>query len=58
MYRIALAIWLLIISSPSFAHTGHEHANPMANLDHLLWLAPLMIGVAVLFYQFNKRSTI
>ena len=58
MYRIALAIWLLIISSPSFAHTGHDPASPMANVVHLLWLAQLMIGVAVLFFQFNKRSTI
>lgn len=55
MCRIALIITLLIISGPTFAHAGHDHADPMASLIHLVWLAPLFIGLAALFVHLSKR---
>jgi hypothetical protein len=45
-----------LVSTASFAHGGHDHANPMSSLIHLFWLAPLLLAVGMLTTIYVKRS--
>ena len=47
---------IALVSSTAFAHEGHDHNSPMAFFEHLLWMAPLVIAVAVAFYWFENRK--
>jgi hypothetical protein len=51
MFRLYIVILLLSVSAPSFSHSGHDHSDPMAGL----WVAPLVIGIALIIYQFTKK---
>lgn len=55
MYRVTITIILLFISLPSFSHAGHDHSHPMANVIHLLWVAPLVIVAVFLINKLLKR---
>ncbi|MBU2924630.1 hypothetical protein Q4530_15375 [Colwellia sp. 1_MG-2023] len=55
MFRLYIVILLLSVSAPSFSHSGHDHSDPMAGLIHLLWVAPLVIGIGLIIYQFTKK---
>lgn len=55
MFRLYTTILFLLLSAPSFSHGGHDHTSPMAGVIHLLWVAPLVIGVAFIAHQVAKR---
>lgn len=55
MFHFTLA-FLALFSSSLFAHEGHDHSSPMAFFEHLLWMAPMVIAVAVAFYWFENRK--
>jgi len=57
MYGLTLSFFLLFISSPSFAHAGHDHADPMASLIHLVWIAPTLVGAFLLIQSLVKRRS-
>lgn len=44
------------ISAPIFAHAGHDHNSTMANLVHLLWIAPAIVAVAMLYSKLLKKD--
>jgi hypothetical protein len=56
MFRLYIIISLLFFSVSSFSHSGHDHTDPMSGLIHLLWIAPLFIGIAFIVHQLIKRS--
>lgn len=56
MYRFILTILVLFISTPSFAHAGHDHSDSLANLIHLAWIAPLIIVSAFFIHKLVKRQ--
>jgi len=41
----------LAVSTPSLAHSGHDHSAADAGLIHLLWLAPVIIAACILVYR-------
>lgn len=47
---------LALFSTSAFAHAGHDHNSPMAFFEHLLWMAPMVIAVALAFYWFENRK--
>lgn len=55
MFKIALTAFGLLLSMQSMAHGGHDHSDPMASLVHLMWIAPLVIGVAFMIKQVSRR---
>ena len=49
-------IFLTCFSAITFAHDGHDHGSSLAVMVHLLWFAPLLIVVAVVYSKnFNKN---
>ena len=56
MFRFNLILILLTISTPSFAHAGHDHSAPMAGFIHLVWIAPLIVAFAFGVQQLTKRK--
>ena len=56
MYKIALTVFSLLVSTQSFAHGGHDHSDPMASLVHLMWIAPLVIGTVFMVKHFYRRA--
>lgn len=55
MYRLFILLTGLVISMQSFAHGGHDHSDPLSPLIHLLWLAPMIIGVGLLAMYVKRR---
>jgi len=58
---VILTLFVLTISFDIFAHDGHDHDSIYASLVHLLWLAPIFVGLIFLYsrilkqlYQINK----
>lgn len=47
---------LALLSWGAFAHEGHDHSNPMAFFEHLLWMAPMVIAVGLAFYWLENRK--
>lgn len=45
-----------IVSGTAAAHGGHDHSSPMAFFEHLVWMAPIVIAVALAFYWFENRN--
>lgn len=54
--KLALMFAVLLITSPSFAHAGHDHSSIMASLVHLFWLAPVLIAVAIFYTKLLKKN--
>jgi len=46
----------VLFSSPSFAHAGHDHTTMLSSLVHLLWLAPALIALVVLYSKLLKKN--
>ncbi len=58
---VILALFLITISLDTYAHEGHDHHSIYASLVHLLWLAPIFVGLSFLYsrilnqlYKINK----
>lgn len=50
-YRIMFFFMALLTTSPSFAHTGHDHSSFLSGLLHFLWALPVILSVAaIVFY--------
>lgn len=46
-----------LLSTDLYAHSGHDHGNPiMAFFEHLVWMAPAVIAVALAFYWIENRK--
>ncbi|MGL1956042.1 MAG: hypothetical protein OCD00_01825 [Colwellia sp.] len=56
IYKITLLFLMSFISAPIFAHAGHDHNSTMANLVHLLWIAPAIVAVAMLYSKLLKKD--
>ena len=57
MSKLISAILLSIFFvSPVFAHSGHDHNHPSANLIHFLWLAPLFVAAIIAYSHAIKKS--
>lgn len=49
--------FLALVSTDLLAHAGHDHGNPIvAFFEHLVWMAPIVIAVALAFYWFENRK--
>ena len=44
-----LTLFLITVSFDTFAHDGHDHHSIYASLVHLLWLAPIFVGLSFLY---------
>lgn len=45
------------VSTSVFAHSGHDHGNPiMAFFEHLVWMAPAVIAIAMAFYWVENKK--
>jgi len=42
---VTTAVAATLVSAPSFAHSGHDHGSALALFEHLLWMAPLAVGI-------------
>jgi len=51
---------LLISTTPlsAIAHSGHDHQSQWANLIHLLWVMPIVLGAYMLMKQYKKKLNI
>ena len=49
-----IVIWLSTVT-PVLAHGGHDHGHPSSNLIHLLWLAPMLVSVFIVYSYFSKK---
>lgn len=38
----------LLLSSHVLAHVGHDHSDAMSGLIHVIWVAPLLVGLVIL----------
>ena len=47
MFTLALSL----LSSPIFAHPGHDHSAAGAGLVHLLWLVPIIVAAVVVVFK-------
>ena len=54
--KLVLTITILLITSPSFAHAGHDHTSMMASLIHLFWLAPAIIAIGILYSKLLRKN--
>lgn len=46
---VILTLLVFSISFDTLGHDGHDHQSSFASLIHLLWLAPLFIGLSFLY---------
>ncbi|MBL4823009.1 MAG: hypothetical protein JKX90_05745 [Colwellia sp.] len=57
--QLILIIFMSFFSTVTFAHTGHDHSSPWATLNHLFWLAPVIIVAAIIYSKtLNKNYRI
>jgi hypothetical protein len=42
---VTATIATVLVSAPSIAHSGHDHGSSLALFEHLLWMAPLAVGI-------------
>ncbi|MBL0711414.1 MAG: hypothetical protein JJV99_10435 [Colwellia sp.] len=52
IFQLLILSASFLLSTSSFAHSGHDHASAYASLIHLFWLAPAFVALAILY---NKR---
>lgn len=55
-YSLIILAITLLMSSPSFAHAGHDHSSMLASLIHLFWLAPALVALVVLYSKLLKKN--
>lgn len=55
-YQLVILFLTSFISSPLFAHAGHDHNSAMASLVHFLWIAPAVAAVAILYSKLVKNK--
>lgn len=48
---IIFALQLLLLSTPLYAHPGHDHNAAGAGLVHLLWLVPFIVAAVVVVFK-------
>jgi len=48
---IIFALQLLLLSTPLYAHPGHDHNAAGAGLVHLLWLVPFIVVAVVVVFK-------
>ncbi len=57
---ILFAVITLLLSTPLFAHPGHDHSASDSGLLHLLWLLPVIVAAVVVVFKeitaLNDRS--
>ncbi len=46
---VIITLLLVSISFDTFAHDGHDHHSSYASLIHLMWLAPIFVGLSFLY---------
>jgi hypothetical protein len=46
---VILTLLVITISLPIFGHDGHDHHSVYASLIHLLWLAPIFVGLSFMY---------
>jgi hypothetical protein len=46
---VILTLFLITVSFDTFAHDGYDHHSIYASLVHLLWLAPIFVGLSFLY---------
>ena len=56
IYPLILLNIIFLLSSPAYAHAGHDHTSIQASFIHLLWLAPALIALAVLYSKLLKKN--
>ncbi|NQZ20738.1 MAG: hypothetical protein HRT53_01680 [Colwellia sp.] len=52
---ITFALLVFSISFGTFAHDGHDHQSIYASLVHLVWLAPIFVGLSFLYSRILKQ---
>ena len=59
--KLIFSIALVIFSGVAAAHPGHDHGHWSSGLIHLLWILPLVFGLAAVIYskpgRFIKRKS-
>jgi hydrogenase/urease accessory protein HupE len=55
--KVLVTTAILLMSSPVFAHSGHDHTAANAGLVHMLWLAPAIVAMAVISYRKIKAKS-
>lgn len=55
-YQLVIVCITVLLSSPSFAHAGHDHTSMFSGLVHLVWLAPAIIAAGVLYSKVLKKN--
>jgi len=48
---VIFALQLLLLSTPLYAHPGHDHSAAGAGLVHLLWLVPFIVAAVVVVFK-------
>jgi len=48
---LIFVLQLLMLSTPLYAHPGHDHSSAGAGLVHLLWLLPFIIAAVILVFK-------
>lgn len=56
MIQPILMVLFSVCSFSTLAHSGHDHHSQFSQLIHLLWLAPAMIAVGLLYSYILKKS--
>ncbi len=56
IYSLIMLSITLLISSPAFAHAGHDHTSILASLVHLVWLTPALIALVLLYTKLLKKN--
>jgi hypothetical protein len=41
----------LLLSTPLFAHPGHDHSAVDSGLMHLLWLIPVIVAAVIVVFK-------
>jgi len=56
IYPLIILGVVFLISSPSFAHAGHDHNSMSASFIHLVWLTPTLIALGILYSKLLKKN--
>jgi len=55
MYIKFAILSLIIFSTQSLAHSGHDHSDISAGFIHLLWATPIIIVVGLIVSYVKKE---
>jgi hypothetical protein len=48
---IVFVLQLILLSTPLYAHPGHDHSAAGAGLLHLLWLIPFIVAAVIIVFK-------